>query len=525
MNAKQILLRVFSGILALVCILSLVLTGYGFRQTLDCKAYWEAEAEEANEGFDKLEDGINQLRDNEDAYLSGVEAYEEGLEEYEKGEQDLEKGEDKLSSGQAQYNDGASQLAAAHQQYNENVAKINEAKAQVEAGKAELEAGKAEVAAGEAELAAHRQEYEEGKAQLETVTPIYNAAMAALGRIDELKAQRDSYAAMGPLFEDKVAELDMSIAMAEAALNMQLNGYSVNGIIQEYQEGQAKIAAYEEGQRQVEAGKQKIAEGEKKIAASEAEIAAAEQKLAEAKAILDQKDRELANAGDQLAAGYTALEEGKDKLEAGAQQLSEGLAKLGEYEGGEEQVKEGLDTVLATDTYYDTARKPLLPAIAERLDPDFSYWKLDENGEPLLVNGQRFLSLAESLKVVRAGREFLADTTELVTEEITGRVMVSALAVLAVLIGLVTAILGLAGLRIGALVCAVLSVLSGIAALSLSFFVGREDPFSVIAGTGTVGVVLAGLAGLVFAALLVLVFAAIPGSGRRKKAAPAPAEA
>ena len=142
-----------------------------------------------------------------------------------------------------------------------------------------------------------------------------------------------------------------------------------------------------------------------------------------------------------------------------------------------------------------------------------------------MVNGQRFLSLAESLKVVRAGREFLADTTKLVTEEITGRAMISALAVLAVLIGLVTAILGLTGLRIGALVCAVLSMLSGIAALALSFFVGKEDPFSVIAGTGTVGIVLAGVAVLVFAALLVLIFAAIPGSGRNKKAAPAPAEA
>ena len=54
MNAKQILLHVFSGILALVCILRLVLTGYGFRKPLDCKAYWEAEAEERNEGVDTL---------------------------------------------------------------------------------------------------------------------------------------------------------------------------------------------------------------------------------------------------------------------------------------------------------------------------------------------------------------------------------------------------------------------------------------------------------------------------------------
>ena len=52
MNAKQILLRVFSGVLALVCVLCLVFQGIGLKQTLDCKAYWEAEGAEANENFD-----------------------------------------------------------------------------------------------------------------------------------------------------------------------------------------------------------------------------------------------------------------------------------------------------------------------------------------------------------------------------------------------------------------------------------------------------------------------------------------
>lgn len=523
MNAKQILLRVFSGILALACVLSLILTGYGFKQTLDCKSYWEAEGEEAKEGFDKLEDGINQLRDNEEAYLTGVEAYEEGLEEYEQGEADLAAGADRLSSGQAQYDEGAARLAEAHKQYNDNLEKIKAAKEQLEAGKADLEAGKAEVAAGEAELAAHQQEYEEGKARLEAATPIYQAAMAGVSKIDDLKAERDRYAAMGPLFEKKVTELELEIAMAEAALNMQLGDYTVSGIIEEYEAGQAQIAAYEEGQRRVEEGKKKIAEGEKKIAESEAQIAEAEKKLAEAKAILDQKDQELASAGDQLAAGYAEYEEGKERLASGAEQLSQGLARLGEYEGGQDQVAEGLDTVLATDTYYDRARHPLLPAIAERLDPGFSYWKLDENGQPLMVNGQRFLSLAESLKVVRAGREFLADTTELVTKEISGRLILSILAVLAVAIGLFSAILGLVGRRIGALVCAALAMASGLGAVMLSFVFGTENPLSVIAGTGSVGIVLAGVIALVFAALLVLVFAALPGSGRSEKAAAAEA--
>ena len=523
MNAKQILLRVFSGILALVCVLCLVLSGIGTKQALDCKSYWEEEGEKAKEGFDALEDGINQLRDNEDAYLSGVAAYEEGLEEYEQGEEKLAAGADKLHSGQAQYDSGAQKLADAHKQYDENVEKLNAAKAELEAGKAQLEAGKAELAAGEAELAAHQQEYEEGKAKLQTVTPIYEAAMAGVAKINDLKAERDRYAGMGPLFEKKVSELDLEIAMAEAALNMQLEGYSVNGIIQEYEDGQAKIAEYEAGQRKVEEGRKQIAEGEQKIADSEKQIAEAEQKLAEAKAILDQKDQELANAGSQLDAGRAQLAAGEEKLAAGAQQLADGLKQLGQYEGGQDQVVEGLETVLATDTYYNAARKPLLPAIRDRLDPNFSYWKLDEMGQPLVVNGHKNLSLTESLKVVRAGREFLQDTTKLVTGEITGRLLVIIVSALAIVTCLVASILGLFGRRIGALIPAALGLTLSLGAVIAAVISGTEDPMSVIAGTGTVGIVLGGVIALAVAALLVTVFAAIPGSGRLAPAAAASA--
>ena len=524
MNAKQILLRVFSGVLALVCVLCLVFQGIGLKQALDCKAYWEAEGAEANENFDKLEDGINQLRENELAYREGVDAYEEGLEQYEQGEADLAAGAAQLSDGQAQYDDGAARLAAAHQQYDENMAKLEAAKAELEAGKAALEAGKAEVAAGEAELAAHQQEYEEGKAKLAEVTPIYQAAMAAVAKIDDLKAERERYAAMGILGEKKVQELDLEIAMAEAALNMQLGDYTVNGIIAEYEAGQQQIAAYEEGQRRVEEGKRQIAEGEKKIAESEAQIAEAEQKLAEAKAILDEKDQELANAGNQLANGYAEYEAGKDKLEDGAAQLNEGLAKLGEYEGGQDQVVEGLETVLGTDTYYNRAKQPLVTAIADRLEKNFNYWMLAEDGTPLLLNGQKFLDLGKALEVVEAGRSFLDDTTKVVTKEITGRLIVWIVGAIAVVTGIVSAILGLCGRRFGALIPAILATAFAIIAVVLALVFGTENPMSVISGTGTVGIILAGVIALVVAGAAEIVFAALPGSGRSKKAAPAKAE-
>lgn len=528
MNAKQILLRVFSGILALVCVLCLVLQGLGLKQALDCKSYWEEEGAKANESFDMLEDGINQLRDNELAYLDGVEEYEEGLEEYEEGEAALAAGAANLSDGQAQYDDGAAQLAAAHQLYDENMAKLQAAKAELEAGKAELEAGKARVAAGEAELAAHQQEYEEGKAQLAQVAPIYESAAAGRGQIEELKAERERYAELG--MTNKVTELDFSIMLAEQAYQTSLGGYTLDGIMQQYEEGQAKIAEYEAGMAEVEAGRKQVAEGEARIADSERQIAEAEAKLAEAKAILDQKDQDLANAGDRLAAGYAEYAAGQETLANGAAQLADGLAMLGEYEGGQDQVVEGLEMVLATDTYYNKAKQPLVTAIADRMAPDFTYWTLDEEGLPVYLNGQKFLNLEKSLEVVSAGRAFLADTSDVVTKEITGRLLVWIAAAAAVVIGLVSAILGLFGRRIGALIPAALSMAASLAAIMLALFFGMEDPMSVIARTGTVGIVVVGVIALAVAALLVLIFAAIPGSGRTKPAAKAaetaePAEA
>ena len=509
MGTKNVLMRVFSGVLALVCVLCLIFSGIGIKQVLDCKNYWEAQGAQAEQSFDLLEDGIGQLRANELAYLQGLIDYEAGLKDYEQGEDDLANGAAQLANGQAQYDDGAARLAEGHAEYDANVEKLNAAKAQLDEGKKELEEGKAKVAAGEAELEAHRQEYEEGKQKLETVTPIYEAAMAGVSKINDLKAERDRYAAMGPLFEKKVSELDLEIMMAEAALNMQLGDYTVNGIIQEYEDGQAKIAQYEAGMAEVEAGKQKIAEGEAKIAESEKQIAEAEEKLAAAKALLDEKDGELAAAGGQLATGYASYKEGEEKLAAGAEQLAAGLAQLGQYEDGQIQVAEGLDLVLATDTYYNRARQPLVQTIAGRLGPDFTYWKLDEDGNVLYANDERQLDLDKALQVVKAGRDFLADTSAVVTGEVIGRLAVIVLSALAILTGLVASILGLCGKRLGAMIPSIIALVTAVSGIVAALIAGTEDPMSAIAGTGSVGIVLAGIIALAVAAVLVIVFSAI----------------
>ena len=525
MKVRMVLLRVFSGLLAFVCTLCLTLNGIGLKQTLDCKAYWEKQGAEATESFDKLEDGIRQLRANEAAYQEGVDAYQEGLEEYEQGEAALEAGAAQLYNGQSQYNDGAAKLADAHQQYDENIAKLNQAKAELEAGKAKLEQGKAEVAAGEAELAAHQQEYEDGKAKLAEVAPIYTAAKVAKDELDSVKAQYHDAVARGDLIMQ--AALKDKVTWAEIALNTSLQGYSLAGIVQEYEAGQAKVAEYEAGQAKVQEGNQQIAEGEAKIAESEKQIAEAEAKLSAAKSVLDQKDQELADAGGQLATGYAQYAAGKERLEDGAEQLTDGLAKLGEYEGGQDQVAAGLDMVLATDTYYNRAKEALVKKIADRLGQGFTYWALDENGAPVFLNDQRFLDLDKALQVVQAGHHFLGDTSGVVTKEIVGRLIVWAVAALAILSGLLAAILGLCGKRLGALIGSVISVVAAMNSLVLAFFFGTENPMSVISGTGTIGIVLAGVIALFVAGVAEIVFSSIALAGKNtpKAADAAAAEA
>ena len=494
MKVRMILLRVFSGILAFVCVLCLALNGIGLKQMLDCKTYWEKQGADATENFDKLEDGISQLRANEIAYQEGVDAYLDGLEEYEQGEAALQAGAAQLNNGQSQYDDGAAKLADAHQQYDDNVAKLNQAKAELEAGKAQLEQGKA------------------GKAKLAEVAPIYAAAKAAKDEFDSVKAQYDDAVARGDLIMQ--AALKDKVTWAEIALNASLQGYSLAGIIQEYEAGQAKVAEYEAGQAKVQEGKQKIAEGEAKIAASEKQIADAEAKLNAAKNTLDQKDQELAAAGGQLANGYAQYEAGKKELEAGAAQLADGLAKLGEYEGGQDQVAAGLDMVLATDTYYNRAKEALVKKIADRLGQNFTYWTLDANGEPVYLNDQRFLDLDKAMQVVDAGRDFLTDTTGVVTKEVTGRLIVWAIAAAAVLSGILAAILGLCGKRLGALIGAIVSVFAAMNSIVLALFFGTENPMSVISGTGTVGIVLAGVIALFVAGVTEIVFSSIALAGK-----------
>lgn len=485
---KNILIRVFSGILAFVCLCCLVVGGLNIKDILDCKGTWEETREEALESFELLEDGIAQLKENEAAYTEGIDAYEEGLETYDAGQKKLASGGAALSSGQAAYDANAEKLAAAHAQYQEGLQALEQGRAELAQGKAELEQGKAELEAGKAQLEANRQAYEEGKAQLALVAPIYSAAKPYYDSCMALKAEYDQAVADGDLI--KAAILQEKVAAQQALLNASLGGYSMSTIISEYEEGQAKIAEYEAGQAKVAAGEKAVAEGERKVAEAEKTIAEGEAKLAASKAVLDENDRKLAEAKKELDKGYANYAAGQAQLQNGAAELAEGLKQLNVYEGGQQQVADGLDLVLATETYYNKKGDALVESIADRLGEDFSYWKYDENGVPLVLNGALAVDLDKALAVCTAGREFVEDTTAAVTEELTARVIHTVALMLAALIGLAAGIVGLFALALGSAITSSVCAFFAAAGLTTALVMGGfESPLSRIAGSSAPGLV------------------------------------
>lgn len=184
----------------------------------------------------------------------------------------------------------------------------------------------------------------------------------------------------------------------------------------------------------------------------------------------------------ELEEGEEALAAGKEKLHAGEGQLADGLKRLGEYEDGEKQVAEGLELVLAAETYYNAAGEPLLTSIAGRLGEGFSYWTLDEDGHYVFLNGEPFLDLDKALLAVQAGRDFVADTTDLVTAEITARVELLQLTAALSALGLLSALFGLFARRIGAMVFALPAAAASGAAIAFSLLDGVEYPLCAIAG-------------------------------------------
>ena len=502
---KKVLLRIFSAILALVCLVGAWACGVSVKDELDCKEIWEEIREEALANFDLMDAGIAELAANSDVYADGVGTYRDGLGTYNAGRAELADGKAKLEAGQAAYDANSAKLSEAHKAYDEGVAAIA-------AGKIELEQGKKELEEGKATLAANKQAYEEGKAQLAKVQPIYAIVKPLHNQYVNLQQQYDKAVAEGD--NDRAAVLAIEVAAAKRIFEAELanTGYSMDSLVAEY-----------------EAGQKKVAEGEKKIAEAEATIAAGEKKLAESKIALDENDLKLAEAKKALDAGYANYAAGQSRLAAGAAKLAAGAAQLAVFEGGQQQIADALDLVIGTETYRNAEGKAQVKSIASRLGKDFTYWRLDENGEIVVLNDEPVVDLEKAALVVQAGRDFVDDTTEVVTAEIVTRVILTIVAALACLAGVAAAILGLCAVSGASATLGIIAFalsLGGIIAINL--FGGNEYPMSRIVGSEVTGLVLLTMAAVAVAAVINTVMAFICDDDAQKPAetpaAPAQAE-
>ena len=449
---KKPLVKLLSVILAASCVLGLAGAFGTVGNVMDAKDYWEEVADNGHTQFNTMQDGIEQLRTNEPTYLAGVDSYAAGLAEYNTGKKTLEDGKAELAKGKTKLSDGQKQYSDGLEQYNQGLADYNAGIAKLEAAEKQLEEKKAD--------------YEVGKEKLQQVELIYNICM---GIVNEIETREQDYARAVSNGNTVIAELYRAeIQTLKATLNVQLAGYSIEGIIKEYQDGQEQVKLYEDTQKMVTEGKAKLAENRKKLDDAEVKIAAAQQEIANGKISVADGEKEVADGEKKLAEGETSLADGKSQLQV--------------FEDGEKQLADGIDTAMELETYFTADGEKILDSIADRLSDTFTYWQLDNNGNAKVVNDNKLIDLDKAQAVHDAGLDFMEDCEVEVTAELTKRIIAAAAAVIASAAGILAAVFGLLGKVKPASTLGLISAGAGVAGLLYAALKGMENPLSKVAG-------------------------------------------
>lgn len=268
------------------------------------------------------------------------------------------------------------------------------------------------------------------------------------------------------------------------------------------EDGKAELEAgkqaLKEGEAELEAGKQAVAEGEAKLAAARKQLEEGEVTLANGKSEYAQgladymaAPAKLADARVQLADGRQQLADGRQALADGRKELADGKSKLAEYEDGEQQVRDGLATLMATEPSGG------LKSILDR-----------RNGDDKFDDANGHLGLDEGLEAVKVGREYQADSGVLITEEITARAVGTAAGLCAGILAVLAAILGWLKKNKGAGISAALSAVA--AGVGAAYYSNAGTEFSDIAGStiGSTAVMAFGVLAAVAAVYAIVNFAA-----------------
>lgn len=220
-------------------------------------------------------------------------------------------------------------------------------------------------------------------------------------------------------------------------------------------------------------------------------ISDGEDKLEAGKAKLAKGERDLADGKALYAQGLKDYEEAPQKLADGRKELAAGKEKLAEYEDGEQQVRDGLATLMESQRYAD------LETILERRNGDDNFDAADKS-----------LDIPDGLNAVGTGREYQSATGEIITAELGGRILGSGLELGAAAIAVLAAVLSLLKKFKGAAVSAVAAAAMGVSGIIAANNAGME--MSTIAGSnmGATPMVAAGILAAVAAVFSVVHFTA-----------------
>lgn len=495
---KKVLLTIISICLIAASVFGLVAGAQGLSDVMNVAEYKQ---EDAKEGLEVINDvllpGIAQLKENEGTYTDGVSTYEAGLMQY--------------TAGQAELAAGGQQLAA-------NWPALKAAREAYAQGLADLEAGKKAYAEGKAQIEANTAAYNEGKAMLEKIDPL-------MPYVNQYVSFRDGYLANLPGFSSAQAWFASMVRPIAANMGLTLPadvtdfpGYIQNMVT----EGHAQMKQYEDGVAQLAAAEKQLAEGEAKLAAN--------------KPLLDEANAAYAKGQSDYAAGQAQLADA-------AGQLADGKAQLSVFEDGSAQVAAGMEQLLSQPEYRnnegkgDTVVCPSVRAICEeRLGKDFTYWKLDDSGEILVVNGCQFLDLDACEQIALAGRDYIEQyQTAAVESEVIGRIITYACLLIAAVAGLLAGLFGLLCLgkissgKIGtATICGYIAAVAAIAGNIVGLvkgYTGYAFPNKVVTGetfeyvytghTQVTALILMAVAAVIFAVIATVVRSAY----KRSKAA------
>lgn len=193
------------------------------------------------------------------------------------------------------------------------------------------------------------------------------------------------------------------------------------------------------------------------------------------------------------AAAPALLADARKQLDDGKKQLEDGKKKLAEYEDGEQQVRDGLATLMATKA------DPGLESILDR-----------RNGDDKFDDANGHLQLNEGLEAVDVGRGYQADSGDLITKEVTNRAVGTAAGLGAAALAVLAAILSFLKKNKGAAISAVLAAVAGGIGAGVGFSAGEY--YSDIAGStiGNTPFIAAAVLAVVAAVFAIVHFTAKP---------------